>query len=285
MENKRSYAKEKRKRKDKCNICGQVSDLTWDHVPPKFCFNNGKVKYNSILERNEESSQSKISQNGIKYRSICSKCNNDLLGSDYDKEYKKLVDILYKLYITQGEIGQYVEIQGINVNKTARAIIGHFLAARNEYIDGKAENKLREYFLNPNLRPPKDFKLFYYVYIYNTIMIIRDVAPKKFGKVEYAIPEGLISCMNSFPIAFILAHKCDNEVDLYDIFELCTENIDETVNMRIDLLSYMYPNKKVLRDPYWPCNVSDDETGTSMMLISDNSNSSVFSQIRELKRK
>ena len=51
------------------------------------------------------------------------------------------------------------------------------------------------------------------------------------------------------------------------------------------LLSYMYPNKKVLRDPYWPCNVSDDETGTSMMLISDKSNSSVFSQIRELKRK
>ena len=102
---------------------------------------------------------------------------------------------------------------------------------------------------------------------------------------EYAIPEGLISCMNAFPIAFILAHKCDNEVDLYDIFELCTENIDETVNMRIDLLSYMYPNKKVLRDPYWPCNVSDDETGTSMMLISDNSNSSVFSQIRKLKRK
>lgn len=286
MENRRSYAKEKRKCKDRCNICGQVSDLTWDHVPPKFCFNSEKVKYNSILEINGESpQQSQISQNGIKYRSICSRCNNDLLGSNYDKEYKKLVDLLYKLYITPGEIGQYVEIQGINVNKIARAIIGHFLAARNEYMDGKVENELREYFLNTNLKPPKEFKLFYYVYIYNTIMIIRDVAPKKFGKMEYAIPEGLISCMNAFPIAFILAHKCDNEVDLYDIFELCTENIDETVNMRIDLLSYMYPNKKVLRDPYWPCNVSDDETGTSMMLISDNSNSSVFSQIRELKRK
>ena len=285
MENRRNYAREKRKLKDRCNICGQVSNLTWDHVPPKFCFNNEKVKYNSLLEINEKSPQSKISQNGIKYRSICSRCNNDLLGSDYDKEYKKLVDILYKLYITPGEIGQYVEIEGINANKIARAIIGHFLAARNEYIDGKLENELREYFLNPNLKPPKEFKLFYYVYIYNTIMIIRDVAPKKFGKIEYAIPEGLISCMNAFPIAFILTHKCDNEVSLYDIFELCTENIDETVNLKIDLLSYMYPNKKVLRDPYWPCNVSDDETGTSMMLVSDNSNSSVFSQIRELKGK
>lgn len=116
-------------------------------------------------------------------------------------------------------------------------------------------------------------------------MIIRDVAPKKFGKAEYAIPKGLISCLNTFPMSFILAHKCENEVDLYDMFELCTEEIDEVVNMRIDLLSYMYPNKKTLRDPYWPCNISDDEKGTSMMLVNEDSNSSVFSQIRQLKRK
>ena len=285
MENGRSYAREKRKLNDRCNICGQVSNLTWDHVPPKFCFNNGKIKYNSILEMNKKEIKSQISQNGLKYRSICSKCNNDLLGSDYDKEYKKLVDILYELYVTPGEIAQYVEIQGINVNKISRAVIGHLLAARNEYIDGKTEDKLRKYFLNTNQKPPKEFKLLYYVYIYNTIMIIRDVVPKKFGRIEYAIPEGLISCMNSFPMAFILTHNCDNDVQLYDMFELCSENIEEVVNLKIDLLSYMYPNKKKLRDPYWPCNVSDDETGTSMMLISDNSNSSVFSQIRELKRK
>lgn len=285
MKESRSYTREKRKIHDRCNICGKTSDLTWDHVPPKFCFNSDRAKYNSLLEINKEDSYTHIAQNGIKYRSICSKCNNDLLGSDYDKEYKKLVDILYELYITPGEIAQYVEIQGINVNKISRAIVGHFLAARNEYVEGKVENELREYFFNPNLKPPKDFKLFYYVYIYNTIMIVRDVAPKKFGKAEYAIPEGLISCINTFPISFILAHKCENRVDLYNIFELCTEDINQKVNMRIDLLSYMYPNKKILRNPYWPCNISDDETGTSMMLINDNSNSSVFSQIRQLKRK
>lgn len=283
MEIKRSYAKEKRKINDRCNICGEISNLTWDHVPPKFCFNDGKIKYNSILEMNRKKIRSQISQNGLKYRSICARCNNNLLGSDYDKEYKKLVNILYKFYITPGEIAQYVEIQEINVNKISRAIIGHLLAARNEYIDVKTENKLREYFLNTNQKPPKEFKLLYYTYIYNTIMIIRDVVPKKFGKVEYAIPEGLISCINSFPIAFILTHNCDNNVQLYDMFELCTDNINEVVNLKIDLLSYMYPNKKAVRNPYWPCNISDEETGTSMILINDNSNSSVFSKIRKLK--
>ena len=49
-EDKRIYEKKKRNLKDRCNICGKVSDLTWDHVPPKFCFNNIRVEYNSILE-------------------------------------------------------------------------------------------------------------------------------------------------------------------------------------------------------------------------------------------
>lgn len=285
MENSRSYAREKRKIKDRCNICGKITDLTWDHVPPKFCFNSQRAQYNSLLEVNEGKHYTHISQNGIRYRSICSECNNNLLGSNYDKEYKKLVDLLYEIYITPGEIGQYIEIQGIEVNKVARAIVGHFLAARNEYIDSKVESELREYFLNPNLRPPNRFKLLYYVYIYNTIMIIRDVAPKKFGKLEYSIPEGLISCINTFPLSFILAHDCENNVELDDLFEVCTENINEKRNMRVNLLSYKYPNKKELRHPYWPCNVSDDDTGTSMMLVSDNANSSVFSQIRDLRMK
>lgn len=282
MENTRSYVKEKRNKKDRCNICGRISDLTWDHVPPKFCFNDERAQYNSIFEINNKKQYMHIAQNGIKYRSICAECNNNLLGSNYDKEYKKLVDLLYELYITPGTIPQYLEIQNLKVNKIARAIVGHFLAARNEYFDGKLENELRKYFLNDKLKPPKELKLLYYVYIYNTIMIIRDVVPKKFGKVEYSIPEGLISCMNAFPLAFILVHNCENNPGLCDLFEFCTEDINENLNIKIDLLSYMYPNGKKLRNPYWPCNVADGETGTSMMLVSDNSNSSVFSQIRSI---
>lgn len=282
MENTRSYAREKRNKKDRCNICGRISDLTWDHVPPKFCFNDERTQYNSIFEINNKKKYTRIAQNGIKYRSICAECNNNLLGSNYDKEYKKLVDLLYKLYIAPGTIPQYLEIQNLKVNKIARAIVGHFLAARNEYFDGKLENELRKYFLNDKLKPPKELKLLYYVYIYNTIMIIRDVVPKKFGKVEYSIPEGLISCINTFPLAFILVHNCENNPGLCDLFEICTEDINENLNIKIDLLSYMYPNGKELRNPYWPCNVADGETGTSMMLVSDNSNSSVFSRIRSI---
>lgn len=283
MESARSYSSEKRNKNDRCNICGKVSDLTWDHVPPKFCFNDKRTQYNSIFEISKQKKYTHIAQNGIKYRTICAECNNNLLGSNYDKEYKKLVDKLCELYIKIGTIPQYLEITNLKVNKIARSIVGHFLAARKEYNDGKLENELRKYLLNDKLKPPKDFKLLYYVYIYNTMMIIRDIFPKKFGKAEYSIPEGFISCMNSFPLAFILGHNCENNPGLYDLFEICTEDIDENLNIKIDLLSYMYPNRRELRDPYWPCNISDGETGTSMMLVGDDSNSSVFSKTKNIK--
>lgn len=282
MKNVRCYSKEKRSKLEKCNICGEIAPLTWDHVPPKFCFNDSRTQYNSLFELSQGKQYTRVSQNGIKYRSICSKCNNTLLGSIYDKEYQKLVKTLHDIYMSPGEISQYIEIEGLEINKITRAIIGHLLAARNNYLNSESENALRRYFLNPNLKPPDEFKLLYYVYPYNTIMITRDFVAKKIGNPEYAIPEGVISCINTFPIAFILVHNCECTAELNDLFEVCTQNINEKKNIKIDLLSYMYKNKFEARHPYWPCNISDEKTGTSMLLIGDSANSSVFSQIRNL---
>ena len=62
----RNYSKNKGKKIGKCNICGQEAELTWDHVPPKFCFNTEKVKYNKILDIHN-SKPLKESQNGVKF--------------------------------------------------------------------------------------------------------------------------------------------------------------------------------------------------------------------------
>ncbi len=128
----RNYSKNKGKKIGKCNICGQEAELTWDHVPPKFCFNTEKVKYNKILDIHN-SKPLKESQNGVKFRSICNDCNNRLLGSKYDKEYKKLVDLLYNLYTSKTKLEPYVDIEGLQVNKIARAIVGHFLASKSSF--------------------------------------------------------------------------------------------------------------------------------------------------------
>ncbi|ULQ61036.1 hypothetical protein K7I13_07230 [Brucepastera parasyntrophica] len=66
-------------------ICGEYKKLTSDHIPPKSCGNGKKV--NVMI--NEEKF---ISQNGFNCKTICEKCNNELLGSNYDKEFKGLYD-------------------------------------------------------------------------------------------------------------------------------------------------------------------------------------------------
>jgi hypothetical protein len=40
-----------------------------------------------------------------------------------------------------GGIAQYLTIQGLKINKTVRAVVGHFLATRNHYFEGPFENK------------------------------------------------------------------------------------------------------------------------------------------------
>lgn len=280
------YEKKKRKNKvDNCNICGNLLPLTWDHVPPKFCFNDGAVKYNSMMELHNKEYKKTISQNGIKFRTICDDCNNRLLGAEYDREYKKLVECLYNLYITPGELAQYVIIQGLKINRIARAVVGHLLAAREDYFVGGIEDELRRFVLDKKSLPPKELKLLYYTYIYNTVMIIRDIVPTKFGNQDYKVPSCFMSCLNTFPIAFILASECKDDCGLYDMFELCTDNIDEEIDIKIDLLSYLFPNHKERRHPYWPCNVSDEETGISMVLTSEVAqHNSVMTDIRNLKK-
>ena len=281
------YVKKKRKNKvDYCNICGKILPLTWDHVPPEFCFNDGKVKYNSMMDFYNKEHRKDISQNGIKFRTLCSNCNNTILGRNYDVEFKKLVDCLYDIYITPGEMAQYVILQGLKVNKIVRSIVGHLLAAREDFNNKKLENDLRSFLLDESSLPPKDFKLLYYTYPYNTVMIIRDVVPVKIGNPEYKVPNSLLSCLNTFPLAFILVNKCDDTCGLYDMFSLCTNNIDDVVDIKIDLLSYLFSNHKESRHPFWPCNVSDDESGVSAVLTTEVAqNNSVLSDIRSMKKR
>ena len=66
-----------------CRICGKYGDLTDDHVPPKSCGNKGRTVFS--IGQNKL-----IIQNGFHCRTICSNCNNELLGCNLDKEYKKV---------------------------------------------------------------------------------------------------------------------------------------------------------------------------------------------------
>ena len=93
------YIKIKKKEIDQCNICGQIGKMTWDHVPPKSSGNNLGIKVNTLFEGlPTETSYQKNFQSGIKFRSLCQKCNGEIL-SRYDKAYINFIDDVKQFYI------------------------------------------------------------------------------------------------------------------------------------------------------------------------------------------
>lgn len=279
------YQKQKRVQIDQCNICGTKTRLTWDHVPPKSCRNDSPVEYSELFgELKHEPGlinfKHFISQNGIKFRSICEVCNNTLLGRNYDLELTQLTNYINELLTAKIALPQNLSYKA-KINKLARAVVGHILSAKNEYDELSLIDKaLRSFFLDPSAMPPKSYKLLFRIYPFNTIFIIRDILVKNvLSNKAIEIPDGVISCLSFYPIAFII-NDGQSSCGMIDIFSLCSNDIDDEVELKIDLLSYKYPNIDKPRHPIWPCNISDDEDGTCIAIVTDNVDYSVIAKKR-----
>ena len=289
-----SYSKAKREKIDFCNICGEKSALTWDHVPPQSCLNSVPVKFNHLMRGLPEFNKYEASsQNGVKFRSLCSNCNNNLLGAEYDKELTRftsavlshLQDSVEQLppgLVNVSDLPQFVGT--FKVNRIARAICGHILAAKNEYDNQTLPDvQLRKYFLNPTALPPKDYHLLMWFYPYSTITIARDFIAKKISATNDLIPEGMCSIVSSFPLAYLL---CDDQYTgtLCSLFDLCSREIDDETPVTFDFASCLL-KPGILRHPLWPAYVSSTDGGVDMILTSKYTvDSSVFG-IRHLEKR
>ena len=62
----------------RCNICGKLGNLTEDHVPPKGSITPEKVGVRSLVQTMKavDSRIGQLFQNGVKFRTLCSTCNN-----------------------------------------------------------------------------------------------------------------------------------------------------------------------------------------------------------------
>ena len=260
------FAKQKRAKLDKCNICSQMAELSWDHIPPKFCNNDSAKEYMVALGVNDKLKNQSLfpltTQNGVKYRSICKCCNNTLLGSDTDPAYKLLVDKIIAEIQSKLVLLEDFEIDA-QVNRLARSVVGHMLASKNFYDDScTVDKQLRQYFLDTSLYPPARMQLFCFLYPYETTMIARDICSLQSDQVDkrYAVPFGMISCMYSFPVAFLLTEECP-DLPFENLFSLCSCDINAISSIKLSMKSLFFPGTATRRSPFWPCNISDTTEG------------------------
>ena len=74
-----------------CKVCGRLSELTYEHIPPKSAFNNNKHFYislvNPLFENRDAETFEELQrvdpkyvikkQGGIGFHSLCKSCNTN----------------------------------------------------------------------------------------------------------------------------------------------------------------------------------------------------------------
>lgn len=132
----------------RCNICGDVGNLTDDHTPPKGCTRIGAVQLLYITERlnvDKTKSNGRISQNGVKYKTLCSRCNNTMLGINYDPTFIDFVNSISSILKSNLYLPGVIPIK-TKPQRVMRSLLGHLSAQGvNRYKKGPLTEPIRDY--------------------------------------------------------------------------------------------------------------------------------------------
>jgi hypothetical protein len=152
------------------------------------------------LSGRNSGTKGRISQNGVKYRTLCSRCNNSLLGAIYDPELIAFVN----------EIGTYLKTNlylpsnlfvKARPQKIMRSVLGHISAQGvGRYQKGSLTGVLRDYFLDETLPLPNGIKIYYWLFPFGQQVLIRDAAYVD-TRVQQPVAFWLLKF---FPLAFMV---------------------------------------------------------------------------------
>ncbi|MBC3931067.1 hypothetical protein [Undibacterium curvum] len=208
-----------------CAICGNYGKLTADHVPPVGCLKiSGAIKdviFRNFLSEDRDQRRPPIIQGGVKFNTVCTNCNSDLLGRRYDPSLNNFAaNMLEALRLRQNPGVSPVFKLSLESHKIARSVIGHILAAHSvEHTKNKlapigASESLRKYLLDSTLGFPKEWRLYCWPYLGKNQVIHRHVAMTDFSvnsddKVLYG------HILKFFPLGFWFVH---NQPAVYNLY-------------------------------------------------------------------
>lgn len=186
-----------------CNICGVTGTLTEDHTPPKGCIRVGQVDIQHIVHRlSAEKPQSRghRSQNGVKYRTLCPRCNNGLLGANYDIAFNAFVNAVGTYLKSSLKLPGTMTVKG-QPQKIMRAVLGHLSAQGiDRYLKGPETEAVRNYFLDETLSLPNSINIYYWAYPYQGQVLVRDCS-----YVDLSVGTPVVMWFTKFfPIAFMV---------------------------------------------------------------------------------
>lgn len=275
----------------RCVICGKYyKNLSVDHIPPHSCGNKGRIRYNLLYLRTL-TKNGRVSENGLKFETICERCNNEL-GAKYDKSFASF----YNAILSSAKNGDPSAIWKGNPVLLAKSVFGHILAAKNvsdlcpepkkDQASGKTvkdflnyeNSQKRHIFCNDDLDKemrnyvrsnifPKSVHLYAFYYPYeNVIVCIQHCLPVPYPKEsDSSVPEDcFMSGLYFYPVAFIATTSAFPQGT--EILSLCQSNRTE---ISISFTSWTYEKIGKPKPFAWPCQTENPVLKNQTILFGD----------------
>lgn len=226
-----------------CNICGQYSQLTRDHIPPQACVKPTSVELRTLTHYLSQPSEKPVnSQSGLNILSVCGDCNNNLLGTEYDPVLIEMTkQVASRVRVQQGlrlSLPEKIDLR-VKPQRLLRSVVGHILAGKlpvpgKPPISAPFPDSLRNYFLDSSSNISDKIEVYCWIYPSNKQIVINSLG------IGSAMGEGFISgscLLKFFPLAFWLVwDKPDSfSVDLIKISKDKLKGLDETCEIVFDL--------------------------------------------------
>lgn len=139
-----------------CNLCGTLSNLTFEHIPPRVTFNRDTryrvVSYLDVLTQMDPfnaKQKGKIYQGGVGYHALCSKCNS-FLGQKYVPEYNRYSNSFIDIAKRNASNYFQIEMHQFEPLKVLKQIAAMFICT-NGWEFSQSHRDLANFVLNPDM--------------------------------------------------------------------------------------------------------------------------------------
>lgn len=241
-----------------CCVCGNRTNLTFEHIPPKKANNNTQVKYISdhinFLKSDKDfdgnSNEIKYyfgNQKGMGDYTLCSSCNN-FFGANYVTDFINVSNGLFNFFANNyqeiidksenGSIDISIQLSNINLFRFQKQVVAMLMSTSK----GIYKEYFKEYLLNTSSTnsPADKFKIIMNGYLDFKVHKITG----QFIRGNILNPSTIIgSEIQSFPLGFTLIELTDSDKENTNISGLDITNWfklnDEPQHMDITLKTYI----------------------------------------------
>ena len=148
------------------------------------------------------SEQPRWFQSGITYRSLCVRCNTELLGAKYDPALGEFSAQVRALANSPLALPAAIDVM-IKPQPIMRSVLGHIAAQGVErYQKGPYTEPIRDYLLDADLPLPSLFRMYYWLYPFRSQVLVRDASRiERLGSGQGGTAFWL---MKFYPLAFMV---------------------------------------------------------------------------------